>query len=93
MFTYLFNTDENRRTWIGQIDNESTITSLGLRSTWVDSGCLTTPAWEYLIDDIDQTGGYGDETNRFKSYVDMHKNYISKIPAVKDFFEQSGLKS
>jgi hypothetical protein len=38
---------------IGQIDNVSKITSLGIRSKWVDSGCLTTPAWEYLIDHID----------------------------------------
>ncbi len=85
LYTYLFNTDEKGRTWIGQVDNESKITSLGIRSKWVDSGCLTTPAWEYLIDDIDQTGGYGDETNRFKSYVDMYKNYISQIPVVKEY--------
>jgi hypothetical protein len=84
-FIYLFNTDEKGRTWIGQIDNMSEITSLGIRSRWVDSGCLTTPAWEYLVDNIDQTGGYGDESNRFNSYVDMYKKYISHVPVVREY--------
>jgi hypothetical protein len=84
-FIYVLNTDNKGRTWICQVDNLSEITSMGIRRSWVDSGNLTTPAWEYLIGEIDQTGGYGDESNRLKSYVDMYKNYIGKIPVVKEY--------
>ncbi len=49
--------------------------------------------WEYLakfnkdtgLYEIDQTGGYGDEANRHKHYVDMYKNYVSKIPLIQEF--------
>ena len=33
----------------------------------------------------DQTGGYGDEENRQKSYVDMWRNYLSKVPIISEF--------
>jgi hypothetical protein len=33
----------------------------------------------------DRTGGYGNEAARVGPYVDMHKNYLSKIPVIKEY--------
>jgi hypothetical protein len=44
---------------------------------------LTTPAWEYASQD----GGYGD-TQQYgtkRKYVDMFKNYISKIGIIRQY--------
>jgi len=93
---YLFNQTDKGRIWVSGIDNRSALTELGIREQWVKAGDLTTPPWEYLMDFdeetgvymTDQTGGYGDVENRHKSYVDMWKNYLSKIPIIIEYSEK-----
>lgn len=84
-FTYLFMTSDDGRSWIGCIDNDSPVTSFGVRKRWVSGGDLTTPAFEYLTDTVDQTGGYGNTDISLPPYVDMYKNYLSKIPLIQEF--------
>lgn len=91
-FIYLFLTDSLNRSWIGGIDNNSEVTTLGIRRKWVDMGCLGTPAFEYQNGfangkyKYDQTGGYGNRDLMYKDiYVDMYKNYLSHIPLIKEF--------
>jgi hypothetical protein len=82
---YMFCSDSLGRTWIGGIENNSEIQSTGLRKTWIKGGDLTTPAFEYKDSIDDRTGGYGNEAARVGPYVDMHKNYLSKIPVIKEY--------
>lgn len=72
---YIFCRDETGRVWLGSIENHSMIRTTGLKQTWVDGGDLTTPAYEY----IEKAGKYGDANLRWGNYIDMFKNYLSKI--------------
>lgn len=74
-FVYTFCKDETGRVWIGCIENHSTICAEGPRETWVDGGCLATPAYEYL----GREGNYGNPELRYGNYIDMFKNYLSKV--------------
>ncbi len=74
-FIYTFCKDKIGRAWVGSIENHSKIQSTGLRETWVDGGDLTTPAYEYT----EKAGNYGNNDLRFGDYIDMSKNYLSKI--------------
>lgn len=92
-YIYLFLTDSRRRSWVGWVDNTSKVTVLGIREKWVDVGCLSTPAFEYQYDrqedgsyKIDETFGYGNRDLIYDdTYVDMYKNYLSKIPLIKEY--------
>jgi len=74
-FIYTFCRDEKSRTWLASIENHSKIQPTGIRGIWVDGGDLTTPAYEYDI----KAGVYGNAQLRWGSYIDMSKNYLSKI--------------
>jgi len=74
-FIYTFCRDEKNRTWLAGIENHSKIQPTGTRGIWVDGGDLTTPAYEYDI----KAGVYGNAQLRWGSYIDMSKNYLSKI--------------
>lgn len=74
-FIYTFCRDEKNRTWLASIENHSKIQPTGVREIWVDGGDLTTPAYEYDI----KAGPYGNAQLRWGSYIDMSKNYLSKI--------------
>ncbi|MDQ1353425.1 MAG: hypothetical protein QG657_3731 [Acidobacteriota bacterium] len=74
-FVYTFCKDERDRAWIGCIENHSAICADGPRETWVDGGCLATPAYEYL----GREGNYGNPELRIGNYIDMFKNYLSKV--------------
>lgn len=81
---YMFCNDKLGRVWIGGIEINSPIGSTGLRQKWVNGGDLTTPAYEYY----DQTGGYGNyDLSAGDHYVDMFKNYLSKVPLIKRYIE------
>jgi len=67
--------DEKNRTWLASIENHSQIRPTGVRGIWVDGGDLTTPAYEYDI----KAGVYGNVRLRWGNYIDMSKNYLSKI--------------
>ncbi len=74
-FIYTFCKDKIGRVWVGSIENHSKIQSTGLRETWIDGGDLTTPAYEYA----EKAGDYGNNDLRLGNYVDMYKNYLSKV--------------
>jgi hypothetical protein len=78
---YMFCRDSRNRVWIGGIENDSKITPVGLRESWINGGDLTTPAFEYY----DYDGGYGSDKVRSRNYVDMYENYLSKIPVIKEY--------
>lgn len=80
---YLFFQDVLHRVWIGRIERDSLIRTMGLNETWVHGGDLTTPAYEYY----DQTGGYGNKQLRKGVYVDMYKNYLCKIPVIDQYIK------
>ena len=81
---FMFCRDELDRVWIGGIDNNSEITSTGLRKSWVDGGFLTMPAFEYQS----QSYGYGNSSLMKGNYIDMYTNYISKIPVIREYNKQ-----
>ena len=86
-YIFMFCRDKLNRVWIGGIDYESPIESTGLRKYWVKTGNLTTPAYEYLV----MSDDYGNEELAIKRldgdirYIDMYKNYLSKIPVIRDY--------
>jgi hypothetical protein len=90
---YAFATDRKLFSWIVAVQfTESSVTKFGVFEKWVRTGDFATPPFEYCTElkpdgtrEIDQTGGYGNEEMRVKHYVDMYKNYISKIPLVQEF--------
>lgn len=85
-FTYVFCRDNKGRAWIANIENNSAVSSLGVRRDWVDGGDLLTPAFEYHR----QAGGYGNlelRGGRKGRYVDMFKNYLSKIPVIREYLK------
>ncbi len=84
---YMFCRDGKGRAWIGGVEDDSEIQTVGLRKTWIKAGDLTTPAYEYKTADVDQTGGYGNEADRSSQYVDMFTNYLSKIPVIQEYLK------
>lgn len=86
---YLFCSDNVGRVWVGSIEVvKSDITSGGLKKEWVDAGDLTTPAYEYG----QQASGYGNYKMSHGRYVDMFKNYLSKIPVIQEYLAKKDLK-
>jgi hypothetical protein len=77
--------------WIAHLEvTNSSVTSYGLFKDWVHAGDLNTPPYEYCFINKkgkfkDQTGGYGNKENIYKSYHGMYKNYLSKVGVIKDF--------
>jgi len=90
IFTFL--QDRKGRCWMAIEINASLddLTSLGLMPHWVNGGPFVVPAYEYE----DQSGFYGDSTHVVRDdqnkvlYVDMWKNYLSKIPIMREFRER-----
>jgi hypothetical protein len=54
---------------------------MGVRKKWVKGENLTTPAYEYFTQD----GGYGNTSKTNGRYVDMFKNYLSKVPVIQEY--------
>ncbi len=82
---FMFCKDSEGRAWIGGIENDSEMQSTGLKKTWVDGGDLATPAYEYK----NQSGKFGNLEDRQGKYVDMFKNYLSKIPVIQEYLRVS----
>lgn len=80
---YLLCSDESGRAWVGGIEEEGEVQSTGLKKNWITGGDLTTPAFEYL----QQSGGYGNKDLTKGGYVDMFKDYLSKVPLIQDYIE------
>lgn len=88
-YRYMFCQDKLGRVWIGGVERNSDIGSTGLREYWVDAGDLTTPAYER----VSESGGYGNYDLQSSHYVDMFKNYLSKIPVIKKYLESKKRRS
>jgi len=82
-FNWLMCTDKQNRSWVGGIEASSPITSTGCRQEWVSAGDAATPLYEYKS----MESGYGDFTDRRRSYVSMWKNYLSKMPLIRKYQE------
>lgn len=80
-YVYMFCIDKRGRVWIGGIEMYSSITSVGLRQTWVSGGDLTTPAFEYE----DDSQGYGNTELVSGNYIDMFPDYLSRIPIIQEY--------
>ncbi|MBN1594404.1 hypothetical protein JW933_00610, partial [candidate division FCPU426 bacterium] len=87
---YTFKNDIHGRVWVS-VETTAAVNSLGVRSEWVDAGPIATPADSYLS----EAGDYGDISKAKGPYVDMWKNYNSRIPILAAFhqrFIQTGKK-
>lgn len=84
-FIFTFCTDNDGRSWLGNIEDNSDILTTGLKKTWIHAHDLTTPLYEYKTGTIDQTGGYGNDEIRNGPYVDMYVNYVRKIPVIAEY--------
>lgn len=82
---YQFCRDTLGRAWLANIENTSPITSVGVRSSWVDGGDLITPAFEYSS----QSSHYGNAKVTKKKYVDMYDNYLSHIPMIRRYMQSA----
>ncbi len=84
---FSFMEDDQGRAWIGSVETQEPVTSLGLKKKWVQSEPLTTPVYEY----VSQSNGYGtpdDYAGEGREYISVWENYVSKIPYVKSYSEQ-----
>ncbi len=91
-YEYMFCQDKNNRVWIGACDTSTHIGSTGLREKWVDIGDLSTPAFQYK----QEADKYGNPEMTNGCYVDMYKNYLSKVPLIKEYLrhkKQRGSKA
>ena len=87
-YKFTFMEDRKGRCWIANIETNGPLSTLGLSASWVKGGSFTVPAYEYA----EQAYGYGNSddvvyrpgTTKVR-YVDMWKNYLSKIPVIKEF--------
>lgn len=80
---YLMCKDAQGRCWVGGVETRSPLTSTGLRRDWVAAGDLATPLYEYAS----QTDGYGDAEDTSRGYQGMWKEYVSKIPVIRQYLE------
>ncbi len=81
----MFCRDKNNRAWIGGIENNSPIRTIGLRERWISGGDLTTPAYEYSQMIKDEDVLYANQNMRKGKYVDMFEQYLSKAPIIQDY--------
>lgn len=87
--TFMFCRDKSNRAWIGGIENTSEVGSTGVRRGWIDGGDITTPAYEYAS--MIENPEYANFEMTKKSYVDMFKNYLSKISIIKNYLLSRGI--
>lgn len=80
---WLMMEDDRGRAYVASVQGRSRITSTGLRKSWIDAGHFAMPMYEYP----DQSLGMGDENDRKGQYVGMWKNYLSKMPVIKEYLE------
>ena len=74
-----------RQAWISSVESTDKITAVGTPKQWVSAGVLATPLYEYSK----QAGGYGDKSDTKGSYESMWKGYISKIPLIQKYMQET----
>ena len=73
---------EDKKAWIGTIEVNAPMTSVGLTAGWVSSGDICTPLLEYQT----MTGGYGTVLDgRTDGYESMWEKYLSQMPIIKKY--------
>lgn len=72
---------DEKKAWIGTIEVNAPMTSVGLTSGWVSSGDICTPLFEYQT----MTGGYGEADGRTDGYESMWEKYLSQMPIIKKY--------
>ena len=76
-----------KKAWIGTIEVNAPMTSVGLTAGWVSSGDICTPLYEYQT----MTGGYGTVVvnsvgvARTDGYESMWEKYLSQMPIIKKY--------
>lgn len=87
-----------KKAWIGTIEVNAPMTSVGLTSGWVSSGDICTPLFEYQT----MTGGYGapiggggaesgqgsngpQGSSQLDGYESMWEKYLSQMPIIKKY--------
>ncbi len=79
---YTFNRNSQGQAWLSHIEiTDAPISSHGLRTAWATAGDFGTPLYEYHVQD----GGYGDHSDRHHNYVNMWKNYLSRMPLIQKY--------
>lgn len=82
---WLFCSDDWRRTWIGNIEVVSEMTSTGCYKAWIQAGDMVTPLYEYST----QAGSYGDAADTRKGVIGMWNYYLSKIPVIQQYLQSN----
>ena len=72
---------DEKKAWIGTIEVNAPMTSVGLTAGWVSSGDICTPLLEYKT----MTGGYGEPDGRTDGYESMWEKYLSQMPIIKKY--------
>ena len=72
---------DEKKAWIGTIEVNAPMTSVGLTAGWVSSGDICTPLLEYQT----MTGGYGVADGRTDGYESMWEKYLSQMPIIKKY--------
>lgn len=72
---------DEKKAWIGTIEVNAPMTSVGLTAGWVSSGDICTPLLEYQT----MTGGYGETEGRTDGYQSMWEKYLSQMPIIKKY--------
>lgn len=72
---------DEKKAWIGTIEVNAPMTSVGLTAGWVSSGDICTPLYEYQT----MTGGYGEPDGRTDGYESMWEKYLSQMPIIKKY--------
>ena len=70
----------SKKAWVGGVEVNSPITSMGLRREWVSSGDVATPLYEYQS----MADGYGEEITGEASFVPSNVPGMPDIPVVLD---------
>jgi hypothetical protein len=88
LLIYTFASDSHGRGWVANVEKVEPTNSMGIHSSRINSPSLLTPAYEYRS----QAGDYGNSSMKKENYIDMYKNYLSKVPIVKEFLEKISLQ-
>lgn len=81
-FFYSLARDRRDRNFVTGVETANQpLNAVGVKRTWVDAGCLTTPLHEYYS----QSGEYGVDEPGAGQYVGMHDKYLSQIPFLRSY--------
>ena len=82
---YTFCRDGKDRAWLGSVEMVGPLSSTGVKTKWIKTNDLTMPAYTYR----QESGGYGNSRDSIGHYVDMFENYLSKIPLIQEYLNES----